>query len=216
MSARHAAVRTASGCAGTADDARARIGMWVFLASEIMFFGPVFFAYLYGRHAWTQAFEAASRSTDLACGTLNTALLLTSSAAMAAAALRAEQGARRQARRGLGAVVLLGAAFLLVKGYEYRQDWHEGLVPGPGFHVAQAADQAAAQLFYFVYFFATLLHALHVIIGMGLVLYCRGLLARGSGQTGARRVEICGLYWHFVDLVWIFLYPALYLAGRAS
>lgn len=196
-------------------DARARIGMWVFLGSEIMFFGPVFFAYLYGRHQWPQAFYAASRSTDLLCGTINTAVLLTSSLCVAVALLLAERGMHKQARCALDAVVLLGLAFLLIKSYEYVQDWHEHLVPGPGFHVPGAANQAAAQLFYFIYFFSTLLHALHLTIGIGLILYCRRHLNPESGRRAVRRLEMTGLYWHFVDIVWIFLYPALYLAGRA-
>lgn len=197
-------------------DARARIGMWVFLASEVMFFGPVFFAYAYGRYEWPQAFEAASRSTDLVSGTVNTAVLLTSSLGVAAALRLAQQGASRQARRALDLVMLLGVAFLLIKGHEYVQDWRQNLVPGPAFHVKGAAYQPAAQLFYFIYFFATLLHALHLTIGIGLVGYCRRHLVRGVGHRLARRLEVVGLYWHFVDIIWIFLYPALYLAGRAS
>lgn len=197
-------------------DGRARMGMWVFLGSELMFFGPVFFAYLYGRYQWAEAFAAASRSTNLLCGTLNTAVLLTSSLGVAAALLLAEGGLRKQARRALDAVVALGLIFLLIKGYEYAQDWKEHLVPGPGFHVEGAGNQAAAQLFYFLYFFSTLLHALHLIIGIGLMLYCRRYLEREPGHTALRRLEIAGLYWHFVDIVWIFLYPALYLAGRAG
>jgi len=197
-------------------DARARIGMWVFLGSEIMFFGPIFFSYMYGRYEWPQAFEAASRSTDLACGTFNTAVLLTSSLAVAAALLYAENGSRVQARRALNAAVLLGLLFLLVKSYEYLQDWHEHLVPGPSFQMDGAIDLAAAQLFYFIYFFSTLLHALHLIIGIALVLYCHRYLAHEPGHGAVRRLEITGLYWHFVDMIWIFLFPALYLAGRAS
>ncbi len=197
-------------------DARARIGMWVFLGSEIMFFGPVFFAYLYGRYEWPQAFSAASRSTDLLYGTVNTAVLLTSSLGVALALLFAEGGARKQARHALDGVVLLGLVFLLIKGYEYVQDWQEQLVPGPSFHLQGAINQAAAQLFYFIYFFSTLLHALHLAIGIGVVIYCRSCLKRMSGHRAVRRLEITGLYWHFVDIIWIFLYPALYLAGRAS
>ncbi|NYT69727.1 cytochrome c oxidase subunit 3 [Pusillimonas noertemannii] len=210
-------MNTASGHVDTIEDARARLGMWVFLASEIMFFGPVFLAYLYGRHAWPEAFEAASRSTDFWLGTINTAVLLSSSLFVAIALLLAQRGDLRPARRSLDVVVLLGAVFLLIKGWEYRQDWLQGLVPGrAGFHVEHAANQAAAQLFYFIYFFATLLHAVHMAIGIGLMLYCRGKLAGPKGRNSVRRLEICGLYWHFVDIVWIFLFPALYLAGRAS
>lgn len=195
--------------------ARARIGMWVFLCSEIMFFGPVFFGYIYGRYEWTQAFEAASRSTNLLCGAINTAVLLSSSLAVAAALLWAQTGARKQARQALDVVLVLGLIFLVIKGYEYVQDWGENRVPGAGFHLEGTSDQAAAQLFYFIYFFATLLHAVHLIIGMGLMLYCRLDLAQDTTHRGVRRLEITGLYWHFVDLIWIFLYPALYLAGRA-
>jgi cytochrome c oxidase subunit 3 len=199
----------------TMSDARARIGMWVFLCSEIMFFGPVFFAYMYGRYEWSQAFEAASRSTDLMSGAINTAVLLSSSLGVAAALLWAEGGARQQARRTLDVVLLLGLIFLLIKGHEYVQDWNEHLVPGPRFHLDSATDQAAAQLFYFIYFFATLLHALHLVIGMGLMLYCRRQLRKDPTHSAVRRIEITGLYWHFVDIIWIFLYPMLYLAGRA-
>lgn len=200
---------------------RARMGMWVFLGSEIMFFGPVFFAYLYGRHAFPDAFALASRHTDLFCGTLNTAILLTSSLAIALAVQEAERlagdsPARSGLLRMLDATVLLGLLFIVVKGYEYAQDWSEGLVPGGSFHMAApAADQTAAQLFYFIYFFSTLLHALHLIIGIGLVLYCRQELARAVDHDASRRLDIVALYWHFVDIIWIFLFPVLYLGGRS-
>src|SRR5690606_30553771 len=102
----------------TLADVRARIGMWVFLCSEVMFFGPVFFTYLYGRYVWPQAFEAASRSTDLLCGTANTAILLTSSLAVAVAFKLAQKGAYQSSRRAVDAAMVLGLAFLLVKSYE--------------------------------------------------------------------------------------------------
>lgn len=198
-----------------AEGARTRLGMWTFLGSEVMFFGPVFFAYLYGRFMWPQAFEAASRSTDLLCGATNTAVLLTSSLGVAIAEQLAVRGAYKPARRALDAVVALGLAFLAIKGYEYLQDWREQLVPGPHFHVQGAVNAAAAQLFYFVYFFATGLHAVHLVVGIGLMLYCRRALRLRPGRQTRRRMEAAGLYWHFVDIVWIFLFPALYLAGRA-
>lgn len=210
-------------------DNRARMGMWVFLGSEIMFFGPVFFGYLYGRHTFPAAFAAASRSTDLLCGTLNTAILLTSSLAIALAVQEAERlrdspsaldgGPRKSSKtllRMLDATVLLGLLFLAVKGYEYVQDWSEGLVPGSAFHLsAPAAEQTAAQLFYFIYFFSTSLHALHLAIGIGLVLYCRRQLVQRPGPRSRRRLDAAALYWHFVDIIWIFLFPALYLGGRS-
>jgi cytochrome c oxidase subunit 3 len=195
-------------------DARSRVGMWVFLGSEIMFFGPVFFAYLYGRYEWPSAFAAASGSTDLLCGTFNTAALLTSSAAVAMALRWAQNGAPRQAQRALEAAVLLAMLFLATKGYEYAQDWQEHRVPGAGFVLQGTINQMAAQLFYFVYFFATLLHGLHLLIGVGLLLYCGHELAHDPGGRATRRLEATGLYWHFVDIVWVFLYPALYLGGR--
>lgn len=218
--------------ASLAKDTRARMGMWVFLGSEIMFFGPVFFGYLYGRHTFPAAFAAASRSTDLLCGTLNTAILLTSSLLIACAVEKAEHiqsnkgpvsetvSSRPESlgtvRRLLDATVLLGLLFLAVKGYEYAQDWSEGLVPGAAFHLAApAAEQAGAQLFYFVYFFSTLLHALHLIIGMGLVMVCRRQLMQRPGPRAHRRLDAIALYWHFVDIIWIFLFPALYLGGRS-
>lgn len=195
-------------------DARSRVGIWVFLGSEIMFFGPVFFAYLYGRYEWPGAFAAASGSTNLLCGTFNTAVLLTSSAAVAAALLWAQGGATGQVQRALEAAVLLAVLFLATKGYEYAQDWQEHRVPGLGFVLQGAADQLAVQLFYFIYFFSTLLHGVHLLIGVGLLLYCRFNLARRPRRSTVRRLEAIGLYWHFVDIIWIFLYPALYLGGR--
>jgi cytochrome c oxidase subunit 3 len=220
---------------------RARLGMWIFLATELMFFGPVFWACLVLRHEAPLAFAQANRLTDIAIGTANTLLLLTSSLAMALAVERtrhgAPHGAVAGARRMLALTALLGLAFLVLKGVEYHDDWRRGLVPGPSFHAAGVEDQAAAQRFFFAYFFATLLHALHLAVGIALAgvmairlrdaVRCRSK-ATGTGDgtvhTGAgskpeghlvRAVEASGLYWHFVDIVWIFLFPLLYLGGRA-
>ena len=113
----------------------------------------------------------------------------------------------------LGASAALGAAFLAIKGIEYRKEWHEGLFPGPGFALARTQG---AQLFFMLYFVMTGLHALHLLIGIGLL----GVFTWGSAQlkpwAPQRRLEVAGLYWHFVDVVWIVLYPLLYLVGRAS
>jgi len=188
-----------------------KLGMWVFLASEVLFFGGLFVAYLYGRTHWPQGWAAASRHTDVALGTINTALLLTSSAA-AALAVACEEDARqrRWTARLLALTALLGTAFLVLKGLEYHAEWREHLFPGPSF----ALDVPGAQQFFALYFVMTGLHGVHMIIGIAVL----AILARGRSQgrswARARHIEIAALYWHFVDLVWIFLYPLLYLVSR--
>ncbi|WP_066342973.1 cytochrome c oxidase subunit 3 [Azohydromonas lata] len=190
------------------------LGMWIFLATELLFFGGLFAAYAWGRTHWSDGFSEASRHTHVVLGTLNTALLLTSSALVAVATMCAgEERRRRAAARLLAGAALLGVAFLALKGVEYAKEWHEGLFPGPGFSLAR---HAGAELFFMLYFVMTGLHALHLLIGVGLL----GTFAlgawRGSPWADAGHVEVAGLYWHFVDVVWIVLYPLLYLAGRAS
>jgi len=197
-----------------ARDATALLGMWVFLASELLFFGGLFLAWFYGHAHWPQGFAAAGRHTDVGLGTLNTALLLSSSALVALAV----DGAARTPRRAwpaalLAAAALLGAVFLAIKGVEYRQDWHEGLFPGPRFALA---GQPGAALFFMLYTVMTALHALHLLIGVGLLATFAWGRARRADWAPQRRLAVVGLYWHFVDIVWIFLYPLLYLDGRAS
>lgn len=201
------------------DDARekrTRLGMWVFLASEIMFFGPVFLGYMVGRYHAPLGFAEAGRSTELLLGAANTLILLTSSLAMALAIAFFKEGRPGLARYALWATGTLGLLFIIIKGWEYRLDWHKGLVPGPAFHLPGATDQTGAQLFYFVYYFGTSLHALHLLVGIGLVWAGARCFTREPAAQAARRLETIGLYWHFVDIVWIFLFPALYLMGRAA
>jgi len=193
----------------------ATLGVWIFLATEVLFFGPLFFGYLYVRIHFPDAAAAASRHTDIVLGTLNTALLLTSSLCMALAA-----GHERPAPRAawlLWACAALGVAFLVVKGIEYRQEYVEHLFPGRGFAPADArtADQShGMQLFFVLYFAMTALHALHLVVGIGLCVWVA--LALRRGRANGEHAELAGLYWHFVDVVWIFLYPLLYLVGRAG
>lgn len=195
---------------------RSRLAMWIFLASEFMFFGPVFLAYAVGRLHHPEAFSAASRLTDVTLGSVNTLVLLSSSAAIALAVEYGQRGAPRRASRLLRLTLLLGCVFLAIKGYEYAQDVGEGLFPDSGFHAAELTGQAGTRLFFFIYFVATGMHAVHMIVGLFLVSYVLRLARRRPTPVWSRRLEFVGLYWHFVDAVWVFLFPVLYLVGRAS
>jgi len=194
----------------------ARLGMWIFLATEVLFFGGLLLGYLDARMRWPQGFALASRHTDVVLGTLNTGLLLTSSALVAAAVACAEQHAasrRRGTSRLLVATAVLGVAFIAVKALEYRQEFIEGLLPGPGFALS---GTPGAELFFELYFTLTALHAVHLAIGV-LVLAVFAYGAHCEREwANARRVDIAALYWHFVDVVWIFLYPLIYLVNRHS
>lgn len=195
----------------------ATLGMWIFLATELMFFGPLFFGYVYGRTHYPEGFAAASRHTDVMLGTINTALLLTSSLLMAIAVEARKAGATHLAARLLPIVAALGLAFLAIKGIEYRHEWQEHLLPTAGFSFPEQKHADAARIFYFLYFGMTGLHALHLIIGIALMSVFALGLSRGARRfASAERIEVAGLYWHFVDVIWIFLYPILYLVGRSA
>ena len=214
MSAGAASMAAASPVPDTAAARRSEIGqlgMWVFIATEVLFFGGLFFAYLYGRWHWPAGFALAGRHTDVLLGTLNTAVLLTSSFAVALAAAAAECGRRDWVPRLLWATAALGLAFLAIKGLEYRNDWRDGLVPGPAFSLAATPG---AELFFLLYFLTTGLHALHLTVGIGLMTSFAAGARRGRDWAGPPRLQIAALYWHFVDVVWIFLYPLLYLVLR--
>jgi cytochrome c oxidase subunit 3 len=194
----------------------ARLGMWVFLAGELLFFGVVLVVYGVARVHLPAGFAAASAHTNVWLGTLNTAVLLTSSCAIAIAAEAASWGRERTIRHGLWAAVALGLLFIAIKAIEYHAEWAKGLFPGPGFSI-DGHPVAGAELFFAWYFFATALHAMHLAIGIAL---CADFALRHSwrveGADGARRVQALALYWHFVDVVWIVLYPLLYLAAPRS
>ncbi len=195
----------------------ATLGMWIFLATELMFFGPLFFGYYYVRSVYPEGLAAASRHTEIMLGTVNTAVLLTSSLLMAIAVHARRVGAVRLTSRLMLLVAALGVVFLALKGMEYRHEWQEHLVPGAAFAFPEAAHAHAAEMFYFLYFGMTGLHALHLIIGIVMVCMFAVGLARNARRFAAPdRIEIVGLYWHFVDVVWIFLYPLLYLVGRSA
>jgi cytochrome c oxidase subunit 3 len=188
-----------------------RFGMWVFLASEVIFFGGLFTTYIVYRYLFPEAFAEASRHLDTILGSINTAILLTSSFTMALAVSAVQRNQRRALIALLLATMILGTIFLGIKGLEYVHKFEEGLFPGANFAYAGPSPRQA-QLFFSLYFIATGLHALHMIIGILLMGSLAFLAWRGrfSAQSYAP-VEMIGLYWHFVDIVWIFLFPLMYL-----
>jgi cytochrome c oxidase subunit 3 len=189
------------------------LGMWVFLTTETMFFGVLFFAYAIARLQWPEDFADASRHTNIALGTLNTAVLLSSSLFMALAVRAAAMGARKATARLLVVTAALGLAFAGTKLTEYALDYHEYLVPLVNF-AFEPAHARGALVFFGFYFATTGLHLLHLSIGVALVLAFAWRTWRASVPMRAEHIETVGLYWHFVDLVWIFLYPCLYLVSR--
>ncbi|MGE5170344.1 MAG: cytochrome c oxidase subunit 3 [Rudaea sp.] len=192
----------------------ATLGMWIFLATEVMFFGALFFAYAIARFQFPEAFAAASRHTSIVLGTTNTGVLLTSSLAMALAVRSAAHGARRGTAALLAITGLLGLAFAGIKVTEYVLDYRDHLVPGADF-AFDPRYARGAMVFFGLYFATTGLHLLHLSVGVALVAVFAWRVWRVKPNALADQVEIVGLYWHFVDVVWIFLYPCLYLVSRA-
>ena len=193
----------------------ASLGMWVFLVTEILFFGGLFLAYTIYRWQNALAFAHASHHMDVALGTTNTAVLIISSLTMAMAVHSAATGRRKLLIGFLVATMILGAAFLGIKAIEYTDHIRHHLFPGPGFHYPVPAEARPAEMFFSLYFAMTGLHALHMVVGLGILTTLLLMARRGRFTPGYNTpVEISGLYWHFVDIVWIFLFPLLYLIGR--
>lgn len=189
------------------------MGMWVFLMSEIMFFGAVFAAYAIYRHAYPQVFEEGSNHLDLLLGSINTAVLLTSSLCMALAVNSAARGLRKQLVFFLVATIVLGVLFLGIKFIEYSKEFSEHLFPG-GVFIYPGRDPAQAKIFFSLYFTLTGLHAVHMIIGILMIVVLTYFAWRGKfSPEYFGPVDMIGLYWHFVDIVWIFIFPLLYLVG---
>jgi cytochrome c oxidase subunit III len=200
------------------------LGMWAFLATEVLFFGGALTCFSVYRYWYKDGFIAGTECQSVLIGTINTAVLLTSSLTMALAVHAAAAGKRSALQLFLALTLLFGAMFLGVKAYEYTRDYHEGLVPGAStFHpIAEIAEKweehkppvvpRQVELYFVFYFVLTGLHALHMVIGMT-ILAIMLVLARRGHFTAAypTPVEVMGLYWHFVDVVWIFLFPILYL-----
>ena len=187
----------------------ATVGIWTFLATEVIFFGGLFLAYIVYRTAYPQAFTEGSHHSNLLLGTVNTALLLTSSLTMALSVHAAQEGNRQRLMLFLFVTLLLGLAFLGVKGLEYSEHISERLFPGAQF---KSGLPHGTQMFFVLYFLMTALHALHLIIGCGVIAVMLWL-ARNSAFSSHyyNPIEVSGLYWHFVDVVWVFLYPMFYL-----
>jgi len=190
------------------------LGVWVFLVTEILFFGGLFTAYIVYRSQFPFAFAMGSHELDITLGSINTAVLIGSSLTMAMAVWATQTGRRRSIVAYILATILLGGVFLGIKVVEYTAKFEHHLFPGPNFHW-QGSDPAHVEMFFNLYFAMTGLHALHMVIGIGILLVIAVLAWRGSfSPQNHNLVEGIGLYWHFVDIVWIFLFPLLYLLGR--
>jgi cytochrome c oxidase subunit 3 len=190
------------------------LGMWTFLATEVLFFGGLFAVYMIFRMLYPQAFAEGSHHLDVVLGTINTAVLLTSSLTVVLAVRGAQLGEQQRPALLLMATVVLGVIFLGIKGYEYYHKFEEGLIPGVKFTL-ETANAGPVILFFFLYFVMTGLHAIHMIIGIGVVTYMAWRTWRGAYRADYMPVEMVALYWHFVDIVWIFLLPLLYLVSRS-
>jgi cytochrome c oxidase subunit 3 len=193
-------------------------GMWVFLVTEILFFGGMFTAYTIYRERFHNVFVEASRHLDISLGGTNTAVLIASSLTMAMAIWAAQVNKRKLIVFFLLITMVFGCTFLVIKGFEYAAKFEHHLVPGPDFHFAGASsaeDERGAEIFFSLYFCMTGLHALHMVIGVSLLAYLLFPAWKGRfTSTWHNPLECVGLYWHFVDIVWIFLFPLLYLVGR--
>jgi cytochrome c oxidase subunit III len=223
----------------------ASLGMWIFLVTELMFFGGIMLAYTINRHTYFHAFAMGSNTLSIDLGTTNTGVLLASSFTMAMAVWSSHVGKKRLITMFLTLTLLLGCVFLGIKYIEYAQKFHHHLVPGKTFDINYCVDNPSkcedldakeideerkllaeawqgdpdlnshAQLYYSAYFGMTGLHALHMIIGVGLLLWLLRCSTAGRFTTEWNTpVDIVGLYWHFVDIVWIYLFPLLYLIDR--
>jgi len=192
------------------------LGMWVFLVTEIMFFGGLFMAYIVYRAASPEAFQEASHHLAIGWGAFNTAVLICSSLTMALAVRAAQTGLPPRTQvMWLIATMVLGATFLGVKVIEYADKFKHHIVPGPSFDKSAWTHPAGVEQFYSLYFIMTGLHAVHMIIGIGIMTVIAVMAwKRQFDSTYYTPVEVSGLYWPFVDIVWIFLFPLLYLIGR--
>ena len=202
----------------------ASLGMWAFLATEVMFFGGLFCAYLIYRRWYFGDFGAASKSIDATLGAINTAVLICSSVTVVVAVWAAQTARKTLLVAMLAVTMLFGLTFLGIKAVEYTQKFEEHHVPGPSFsfdhvriprHPGEYANPRHAEIFFALYFVMTGLHALHMVVGLGIFSWLFYMAwKRRFTPEWYTPIEIGGLYWHFVDIVWIYLFPLLYLIDR--
>ena len=215
------------------------LGMWVFLLTEVLFFGGLFITYTLYRMWYYEAFAAASKSIEITPGLINTVVLIGSSLTMALSVRASQTNQRKATVNWLIATIILGSVFLGIKVYEYADKFEHHHVPGPSFqfaseHGAEGAAhevapaegghevtmgpdqlQRTTQIFFSLYFVMTGLHALHMIVGIVILFIITWMAHKGRFDSEYHApVEMTGLYWHFVDIVWIFLFPLLYLVER--
>lgn len=190
------------------------LGMWAFLITEVMFFGGLFTAYAIYRMQYPAAFDEGSHLLDIKLGAFNTVVLILSSLTMALAVRASQMAKKNTTLFFLVSTLVLGAIFLGVKAVEYSTKFEHNLIPGHGFH-PHGPNPFGMELFYSLYFAMTGMHAIHMIIGAAVLLAL--IVMTAKDKINARYnspIEMFGLYWHFVDIVWIFLFPLLYLLGR--
>ncbi len=197
------------------------LGMWAFLATEILFFGALFTGYAVYRSYYSASFEAASGKLNILIGAINTVVLLTSSLTMALAVHAAHSGLKRMLLTCLALTAALGTLFMVFKAIEYYTDWQEYLVPVLRFNndewtsMQPPVNPQHVQLFLMFYYILTMLHAVHLTVGIGLMLVLLWLAWHDRfPPANYGTIEVAGLYWHFIDIVWIFLLPLLYLIGQ--
>lgn len=208
------------------------LGIWIFLLTEIMFFGAVFVAYGVYKGRFSDAFALGTHQLSLQMGALNTGILMLSSFTMTLAVLAARANKKAQIINWLVVSIVLGVVFLGIKAFEYKAKFDHHLVPGYNFEfnahhlangsavfaeIAEKINPGNFKMFFGFYFVMTGLHAIHMIIGIGILFFILNMARKGKFNSAYYNpLECTGLYWHFVDLVWIFLFPTLYLLGRTG
>jgi cytochrome c oxidase subunit 3 len=189
-----------------------RLGMWLFLGTEVLLFAGLFLGYTVYRWLYHQTFHEASKHLDLTLGTINTIVLITSSFTVALGYHAIKEGKLKACFNYLAFTILCAGAFLVIKYFEYAHKFHEGQLPGKYFTYTGFTDVRGANIYYSVYFLATGLHAFHVIVGASILAWLMMRVRKGKySPEHYVPVELGALYWHLVDLVWIFLFPLLYL-----
>ncbi|MEQ9090667.1 MAG: cytochrome c oxidase subunit 3 family protein, partial [Balneola sp.] len=190
----------------------AKMGMWVFIVNEILFFGGLFCAYIVFRAWHPELFTLAAKELDTTMGAINTVVLIGSSLSIAMAIRAAQLNKKKWLEINLLITITLACVFLVIKYFEYTHKFHLGIFPGESLYTYEGVDHPLAHVFFSIYYIMTGIHALHIIIGVGIMIWIY-IRARKNefGSEYYTPVEMTGLYWHLVDVIWIFLFPLLYL-----